>query len=111
MELKKRKKDMVISAIMAWMMLLTNSTLAIAPSLPNPVLVLIGTEQYEANGKQWTRYKYTVANRADYPDELFVASPDLPPCGRNSKASRTWIDFYDFVLSKVMMILVNYGLL
>jgi hypothetical protein len=25
---------------------------------------------------------------------MFAASPNLPPCGRNANASRTWIDFF-----------------
>ncbi len=66
-----------------------------APSLPIPVLALIGTEAVEANGKQWTRYNYAVHNLADYPNELFAAAPELPPCGRNTKASRTWVDLYE----------------
>jgi len=64
-------------------------------NLPNPILVFTGTEEYEASGKKWVRYKYSVYNSSAYPDELFAASPDLPPCGRNRSASRTWIDFYE----------------
>ena len=26
---------------------------------------------------------------------MYAASPNLPPCGRNANASRTWIDFFD----------------
>src|ERR1051325_10385260 len=63
--------------------------------LPNPVLVLAGQNVFETGGKQFTRYNYYVDNFADFPNELFAASPDLPPCGKNTKASRTWIDFYD----------------
>lgn len=63
--------------------------------LPLPVLVFMGAEYYEANGKQWTRYRYAVDNLADYPNELFAAAPGLPPCGQNTKASRTWVDLYD----------------
>lgn len=66
-----------------------------APGLPDPVLVLTGIEYYESSGKEWTRYRYSVANRDQYPDELFAPSPDLPPCGTNTSASRTWVDFYD----------------
>lgn len=62
--------------------------------LPNPVLVFVGQEPYESGGKHWMRYKYTVANLADYPDELFAAAPELPPCGANTKAARTWVDLY-----------------
>ncbi len=64
---------------------------------PNPVLVFMGTEFYTAGGKDWTRYKYSVENLAAYPDEMFAAAPTLPPCGTNTKSSRTWVDFYDSI--------------
>ena len=63
--------------------------------VPNPVLVFTGQEPFTAGGKQFTRYNFAVFNRADYPAELFAAAPDLPPCGANTKASRTWVDIYD----------------
>jgi hypothetical protein len=63
--------------------------------LPNPVLVLSGTEFYQTGGKSFVRYKYLVFNSSDYPDTLFAAAPNLPPCGKNTKASRTWVDIYD----------------
>ena len=28
-------------------------------------------------------------------DSFFAASPNLPPCGTNTKAARTWVDIYD----------------
>ena len=64
------------------------------PVLPNPVLYLTGYELYEAGGKQWKRYQYAVDNAASYPDEMFAAAPDLPPCGENKESSRTWVDIY-----------------
>jgi len=63
--------------------------------IPNPVLVLGGQELVMANHKQLTRYNYYVENFAAFPKELFAAAPSLPPCGTNTKASRTWVDFYD----------------
>jgi hypothetical protein len=66
-----------------------------APVLPNPVLYLATIEAYTANGKQWIRYKYAVLNYDAYPNEMFAAAPELPPCGKNTKSSRTWVDFYD----------------
>ena len=63
--------------------------------LPNPMLVFIGQEFYEANGKQWTRYRFTIDNRAAYPNELFAAAPELPPCENNAKGTRTWVDLYE----------------
>jgi len=70
---------------------------AVTPTLitPNPMLYLTSTEAYTAGGKNWIRYKFDVLNKADYPAELFAAAPALPPCGANTKASRTWVDFYD----------------
>jgi len=63
--------------------------------LPNPVLYFLGQDIYENGGKQFIRYSYDVANKDAYPDDLFAASPDLPPCGQNTKAARTWVDIYD----------------
>lgn len=65
------------------------------PPLPNPVLLFTGQEPYETGGKQWIRYKYTVVNRTDYPNDMFAAAPDLPPCGTNTKSARTWVDVYN----------------
>jgi hypothetical protein len=64
-------------------------------AIPNPVIAFSGRENYEAGGKQWTRYKFAVTNYDAYPAEMFAASPDLAPCGRNTKASRTWVDLFD----------------
>jgi hypothetical protein len=64
-------------------------------ALPNPVLVLTGTELYQAGGKNFIRYNYLVFNSSEYPDTLFAAAPNLPPCGKNTNASRTWVDIYD----------------
>ena len=68
---------------------------AAAPVLPNPVLYFLGAEFVEINGKQITRYRFDVLNKDQYPDDMFAASPALPPCGANTKAARTWIDMYD----------------
>jgi len=65
------------------------------PVPPNPVLYLTGTEAYSANGKTWIRYSYDVLNKDQYPADLFAAAPGLPPCGLNTKSSRTWVDFFD----------------
>lgn len=63
--------------------------------LPNPVLVFTAPEFFQNGGKQWTRYRYNVDNFNAYPKEMFAAAPELPPCGQNTKASRTWVDVYD----------------
>lgn len=62
--------------------------------LPNPSLNFLGQEYAEKNGKKLTYYHFEVVNRDKYPAELFIAAPDLPPCGSNTKASRTWVEIY-----------------
>lgn len=64
-------------------------------SFPNPVLAFLGSEPFQVNNAQKIRYRFDVANKAKYPDELFAAAPTLPPCGTNTKSSRTWIDILD----------------
>ena len=65
-----------------------------SPTLPNPVLYLQRVEYVQTGGKEFTRYYFGVENSAAYPDAMFAASPSLPPCGQNTKASRTWVDLY-----------------
>jgi hypothetical protein len=66
-----------------------------SPPLPNPSIILVGVEYTKSDGKDIVRYKYDVFNRDDYPNSLFAKSPSLPPCGSNTNASRTWVDFFD----------------
>lgn len=68
---------------------------ASAPALPNPVLYLMKIEYFQNGGKQFIRYRYDVFNKSAYPADFFAASPNLPPCGNNTKAARTWVDVYD----------------
>lgn len=63
--------------------------------LPNPVLYLKTLEYYQAGGKEFARYRFGVENAVEYPAEMFAAAPNLPPCGQNTKSSRTWVDIYD----------------
>ena len=65
------------------------------PPLPNPVLYFIGQEPVTVRGKALIRYSFNVANFDAYPNELFAAAPELPPCGTNTKSARTWVDIFD----------------
>ena len=94
--MRLRKTVPILLATLMLTMLASGRTFhATPPPLPNPVLYLTGTELYTANGKNWIRYKYDVLNKGDYPASLFAAAPALPPCGLNTKSSRTWVDFFD----------------
>ncbi len=94
MTFKSRKQSLLLFPFLLLVMLATQSV-ASAPPLPNPVLYLMGLEAFDQGGKHFIRYKYDVLNKADYPDALFAAAPALPPCGANTKASRTWVDIFD----------------
>src|SRR5215468_1839551 len=88
-------KKRIVLASVTLLLLLAMQVSANAPVLPNPVLYFLGQEFLTINGKQVTRYNFDVLNKTDYPDDLFAASPNLPPCGKNTKAARTWVDLYD----------------
>ena len=78
----------VNQAILGWV--------TMCPSgLPDPLIQITGSEDYETGGMAFTRYRISVTNRAEYPDSLFAAAPDLPPCGLNTNSSRTWVDIHD----------------
>jgi hypothetical protein len=87
------------AALLAGLILITLATqkgaTAPPPVLQNPVLYLKGLEVFQAGGKEFIRYNYDVLNKDSYPADLFAAAPALPPCGANTKSSRTWVDFFD----------------
>ncbi|HKP71776.1 MAG TPA: hypothetical protein VJT82_02495 [Pyrinomonadaceae bacterium] len=95
MKLSLVKKSMVLLAGLGLMTLVSEGVSTAQSQLPNPSIMFVGQEFYETGGKQFTRYRYRVDNPEAYPNELFAAAPDLPPCGANTKASRTWVDIYD----------------
>ena len=66
-----------------------------APALPNPMLYLTVQEPYQSGGKVFIRYHFDVMNKDEYPAAMFAPAPALPPCGKNTNSSRTWVDIYD----------------
>ena len=88
-----RKNSMLV--VFTLILVFAAQGVASAPALPNPVLYFLGSEYFENGGKKLVRYTFDVLNKDEYPDELFAASPSLPPCGSNTKAARTWIDLFD----------------
>ena len=88
------RDNCALVVVVVFTLVLAMQTAAAAPEIPNPVLYFIGQEYFENGGKQFTRYSFDIANKELYPDELFAASPSLPPCGSNTNAARTWVDVY-----------------
>ncbi len=63
--------------------------------VPKPVLQYNGWQDNTENGRTLRQYKFEIVNRYAFPDDMFAAAPDLEPCGKNTNASRTWINIYD----------------
>ena len=84
-----------VLAVLTLILVFASQSVASAPVLPNPILYLLGLEYFNTGGKDFVRYRFDVANKDVYPNDLFSKSPDLPPCGSNTQSARTWVDFYD----------------
>ncbi|MBC8030598.1 MAG: hypothetical protein H7Z16_10845 [Pyrinomonadaceae bacterium] len=96
MRLTNKFLMLAATLLLAMMASDSSSRAFVSPVLPNPVLVYTGVNEYfTQGGKNYTRYRFTVENFASYPNELFAAAPALPPCGTNTKSSRTWVDILD----------------
>lgn len=90
-----KKACALLALLVSFMLAIETRSTAQGPPLPNPALYFAGQELYETGGKQWVRYKYAVENFDAYPNTLFAAAPELPPCGKNAKSARSWVDIYD----------------
>ena len=88
----RSKKASTVSLVLV---LFLSCASGFAGPLPNPQLAYVGQQPYMANGQQWVRYNLRVNNYSAYPPYLFAPSPQLPPCGNNPNASRTWVDIYN----------------
>jgi len=86
---------LLLASLLLTMIASSKTSHASPPVLPNPVLYITSTEYYSTGGKNFVRYRYDVLNKDAYPDAMFASAPALPPCGANTKASRTWVDFFD----------------
>ena len=86
---------MVLASVLLTLIVSSKTSHASPPVLPNPVLYMTSPEAFSKGGKNYIRYNYDVLNKADYPDALFAPAPALPPCGKNTNSSRTWVDIFD----------------
>lgn len=86
---------LLLASLLLTMIASSKTSHANPPVLPNPILYLTSTEYYSTGGNNFIRYNYDVLNKDAYPNAMFASAPALPPCGKNTKASRTWVDFFD----------------
>jgi hypothetical protein len=61
--------------------------------LPLPALELLGREIFDSEDGFYITYDFTVTNRTEYPDDMFVQDPDLSCDG--GTGSRTTVEIYD----------------
>ena len=94
MSTRLRIRSLVSHSLLLVVMLVPQGV-ASAPPIPNPVIYFTGTETFQQGGKAFTRYRYDVFNKDEFPAQMFAPAPNLPPCGKNTKSSRTWVDLYD----------------
>ncbi|MER9678544.1 hypothetical protein NKJ23_04260 [Mesorhizobium sp. M0184] len=84
-------KAVIPSVRLAIGTLVRQPPIPIVDALPIPRLSILGVED-QSDGSTIT---LAIDNWADYSDDFFAPSPDLPPGGVNASASRTWIDVVD----------------
>ncbi len=70
------------------------SCAAFGQNSPPPELVLRGAEEINTRAGKQMVYRLGVANRLQFPNEMFEVLSDTPACGRNQNSSRTWVEIY-----------------
>jgi hypothetical protein len=74
---------------------LKNLPVVVKNILPTPVLAFTGKEARTVRGNEFWYVSLSITNWQDFSADYFQASPDLPPCGMNANASRTWVDIFN----------------
>jgi hypothetical protein len=64
-------------------------------ALPVPRLSFLRSERDNIRGTEFVRFYLSVDNWRDFAADFFAASPNLPPCGANTNAGRSWVDIVD----------------
>jgi len=61
------------------------------PPLPTPRVAFLN----KVVEPTFIRYWFTVSNHASFNNVFFTPSPNLPPCGLNTNAARTWLTIFN----------------
>lgn len=77
--------------------LLVAGTTVQAQKMPRPKLKLVSVTDGTSTAGPTKVYEVSVENHAEYDDDLFIATSVLPPCGKTTNASRTWVNIYNEV--------------
>jgi hypothetical protein len=72
------------------------AALAQGSDTPNPVLIWKSASPTTgSDGQSYIGITLGISNYAKYGSEMFAVAPQLPPCGSNKNASRSWLNVYD----------------
>ncbi len=72
-------------------------------SWPELNLEIDGTEDYvDSEGSPYRRYTLKAINWRSLPAHIFEAAPDLPACGDNPNASRSWTYVLDHATGNIL---------
>ena len=86
---------MIIKRIFCTALLLLGLAIP-AQAQPAPILKYVG--QFPDVGL--IHVDLAVTNWQAYPPAMFAPAPNLPPCGANPAASRTWVDIYNAITNQ-----------
>lgn len=89
------KNQYMMFSLVLMFILFGQNVLAQESDIPDPELEFVEKLEHIENGRRSTTFRLTVNNWEKFPEELFEPAPNLPPCGRNNNASRTWIEIYN----------------
>jgi len=56
------------------------------------LIKLLAQREREIRGRKFIQYTIAVSNWQTVDDSLFQPAEDLPPCGANTRSSRSWVD-------------------
>jgi hypothetical protein len=75
-----------------------------ATRIPNPVLFWrsLDVNAKGSDGKPYVGINLGVSNYPQFPAALFAPAPELPACGANKSASRTWLRVFDAKTGKAI---------
>lgn len=91
----KNKHPVFLLVLVLLFLLFAQNASAQESNIPDPELEFVEKQELTENGRRFTVFRLTVNNWEKFPEELFEPAPNLPPCGKNENASRTWIEIYN----------------
>src|SRR5262245_1283037 len=84
-------KRLLVLVVLLGIAVSANVQAQCGPPLPPPRVAFLN----KVNEPGFVRYFFTVTNHAMFNNVFFTPSPNLPPCGLNTHAARTWLRIFN----------------